>query len=49
SGRSRSTQTDSSPDVMSASCLSLSEDNVERRSCRELLSLSSRGSYSVIW
>ncbi|XP_048048905.1 serine/threonine-protein kinase MARK1-like isoform X1 [Megalobrama amblycephala] len=49
SGHSRSTQTDSSLDVMSASCLSLSEDNVERRSCRELLSLSSRGSYSVIW
>ncbi|XP_051762566.1 uncharacterized protein LOC127519128 isoform X7 [Ctenopharyngodon idella] len=49
SGHSRSTQTDSSPGIMSTSSLSLSEDNVERRSCRELMSLSSRGSYSVIW
>ncbi|XP_039505432.1 serine/threonine-protein kinase pim-2-like isoform X1 [Pimephales promelas] len=33
----------------SSSSLSLSEDNVERRFCRESLRLSSRGSYSVVW
>ncbi|XP_077104607.1 uncharacterized protein LOC143757373 isoform X1 [Siphateles boraxobius] len=33
----------------SSSSLSLSEDNVERWLCRELLRLSSRGSYSVEW
>ncbi|XP_051738270.1 aurora kinase A-like isoform X12 [Ctenopharyngodon idella] len=40
---------DSSPGIMSTSSLSLSEDNVKRRFCRESLSLSSRGSYSVCW
>ncbi|XP_056118306.1 uncharacterized protein LOC130095574 [Rhinichthys klamathensis goyatoka] len=33
----------------SSSSLSVSEDNVERRLCRELLRLSSRGSYTVEW
>ncbi|XP_048031385.1 uncharacterized protein LOC125258473 isoform X3 [Megalobrama amblycephala] len=40
---------DSSAGIMSTSSLSLSEDNVKRRFCRESLSLSSRGTYSVCW
>ena len=39
----------SSPVVMSTSSLSLSEDNIVRRFCRETLSLSSRGTYIVDW
>ncbi|KAK9953570.1 hypothetical protein ABG768_017554, partial [Culter alburnus] len=39
----------SSPGIMSTSSLSLSEDNVKRRFCRESLSLSSRGTYIVCW
>ncbi|XP_067277842.1 uncharacterized protein [Pseudorasbora parva] len=35
--------------VMSTSSLSLSEDNIVRRFCRETLSLSSRGTYIVDW